>query len=248
METRSTILSELKDISPAVANISAGLPYEVPQGYFEGLAAAILARIQAGSLSATDELETISPLLNGISRQHPFQVPAGYFAELSENIIGGARAIDFVNGNQEGIAPVLDGLQHKATYQAPVGYFGSLPETILANINKQQPAKVVSMSRRIVRYAAAAVITGAIAISGWLYFNNSGATGTGTETAQIIEKIGSDKTISDEEISSYLETATIPVMAVNTVQVADEEMDSADLKDMLTDVSEDEIQQYLTTL
>jgi hypothetical protein len=246
METRSTILSELKELSPAVANIGTGLPYQVPQGYFEGLASAILMRIKTESLSAKDELETISPLLSGLSKKHPFEVPQGYFSELSENVVGGVKAIDFIKSELQGLSPLMESLRHRNVYQVPEGYFESLAGNILGNIKKRQPAKVVSMGRRVMRYAAAAVVTGVIAIGAWMYFGGNGTT-TGTETAQILEKIGTDKKISDEDISNYLETETSSI-AVNTIQVADEDMDETDLKELLTEASEDELQQYLTTL
>ena len=111
MESRSTILNELKELSPTVAGIGNALPYQVPQGYFDTLAEMILQRVRTQSLSAQEELETLSPLLNGLSRKLPYEVPQGYFNELSENVMGGAKAIDFVNSELQGISPLLESLK-----------------------------------------------------------------------------------------------------------------------------------------
>src|SRR6185369_3720963 len=105
MESRITILNELREISPVVAEINPANPYQVPAGYFEGLAEKILLRLKnpysvpqgyfetlpdiilkkakaQHSSSAKEELEVLSPLLSQISKKTPFSTPAGYFDEL----------------------------------------------------------------------------------------------------------------------------------------------------------------------
>ena len=79
METRSTILNELREISPTVAQAGNTMPYQVPQGYFEGLAAQILNRIRTEAMNAKDETETLSPLLGSLSKKMPFEIPSDYF-------------------------------------------------------------------------------------------------------------------------------------------------------------------------
>lgn len=246
MEPKSAILTELKQISPAVAEVGFGLPYQVPEGYFEGLAAAILNRIKTESLSAGEELQTLSPLLGSVGKKTPYQVPDGYFGELAENVVGGMKAVDFVKSELQERSLVLEGLKHKNPYQVPTGYFENFAASVLNKI--QQPAKVVRMNtvRRFMRYAAAAIITGAIAIGGWFYFNNKpDAATTAATNIAAVDKISDDNKISDEELTNYLENETLNV-AVNTV--ANDEMDASDVKEMLSDVSETELQNYLITL
>jgi hypothetical protein len=245
MEPRYTILNELKAISPTVAEISPHNTYQVPEGYFEGLAETILNRIKASAQSPKEELESISPLLNKISRKTPYEVPQDYFGELSETVVGGIQAIDFVKGELQHISPLMDNLRHKNVYQVPEGYFENLAGNILDKIkNQRQPAKVVSMGRKIMRYAVAAMVAGIMAIGGWLYFSGDNVTG---DVANI-EKISDDAKVSEEEMNKFLEngslTATVSTVAFDT----EAEMSETDVKEMLTDVSDDELQQYLTTL
>lgn len=247
METRSTILNELNGISSAVAQVGTTLPYQVPDGYFEGLAQAILQRIKTEGLNAAQEVETLSPLLAGLNKKMPFSVPDDYFTELSGNVVGGVKAIDFVHEELEIMSPMMQELRHKNVYEVPQGYFENLAANVLGKVAERKPAKLVSMNagRRLMRYAVAAVITGAIAIGGWFYFNNEGTTGADPQVATAIEKISDDSKVSEEEMANYLETETLPV-AINTA--ANEEMDATDLKEMLADATEDELQQFITTL
>lgn len=247
METRSTILNELNSISPTVAQATNLMPYQVPQGYFEGLAEMILNRIKTESLNAVDELQTLSPLLGGLSKKMPFEVPAGYFSELSGNVADGVKAIDFVKEELEGVSPLLKDLRTKNVYNVPQGYFESLADNILDKVKQRQPAKVVSMGRKIMRYAAAAVIAGAMAIGGWFYFNNN----TTTKDQQIasVEKMSDDAKVSDQEMADFLQNESNSLV-VSTAAISDDdgEMNETDVKDMLSDVSEDDMQQFLNTL
>lgn len=244
MESRSIILKELQEISPTVAQAGSNMPYQAPQGYFEGFAAMVLNRIKTEAMSSKDELETLSPLLGGLNKKMPFEVPTGYFNELSGNITDGVKAIDFVKEELEGVSPLLKGLRNKNVYEIPQGYFDNLAENILDKVKERRPAKVVSMGRRFIRYAAAAVITGALAIGGWFYFNNN------VQDKQIagVEKMSDDAKLSDQEMSDFLENETVPLAALSTQTTDNTDMDETDVKDMLSDISEDELQQFLTTL
>ena len=244
MDPRSTILNELKAISPTVAAINPENTYQVPTGYFEGLAEAILNRVKGQELSPKAELESISPLLNSLSRKTPYEVPQNYFGELSETVTSGIQAIDFVKGELENISPLMNNLKHKETYQVPANYFENLAGNILDKIKHQrQPAKVVSMGRRIMRYAVAAVVVGVLAVGGWMFF---GDTSKPVDVAGI-ETISDDAKVTDEEMTNFLENETVTA-AVTTSFDNDTDMDEADVKELLTDVSDDELQQYLTTL
>lgn len=248
METRNPILSELQAISRAVAEINPHNVYQVPPGYFEGLAETILNRLKTNALDPKEELETISPLLNSLSRKLPYEVPQGFFSELADSVVGGVKAIDFVKREMQNISPLMDNLRHKQTYQVPAGYFDTLAGNILNKIKSEQrqPAKVVSMGRRVMRVAVAALVAGVMAIGAWLYFGTT----SGPEVASAgIEKISDDNKISDEEMTRFLENESLTA-SVSTAAFDDSniDMDEADIKEMLSDVSDDELQQYLTTL
>jgi hypothetical protein len=214
-------------------------PYQVPQGYFDNFATSVLQRIKADEAqSAKEELETLSPLLSGLGKKMPFSTPDNFFEELSDNAVAGAKAIDFVNVELENLSPLMSSLKNKQVYEAPAGYFDQLPQQILQKV-KSQPAKVVSMNftRRVVRYAAAAVVAGLIVAAAWLYI------GTGKEESSLV---GIEQ-VSDEGLESYIENqssvspAETTVLAVNT----NAEIDEEDMKDMLADVSDEELQKYV---
>jgi hypothetical protein len=127
MNKSGNILNELQSISPEVARINGELPYEVPAGYFEGLAAQILERIKA-------EETSLPVVLQGV-RVNPFTVPAGYFEHLPEQLLQRAKAVEEV------MAPVLEGASTNP-YTVPVGYFEQLPEMLLKRVKAAEAATV----------------------------------------------------------------------------------------------------------
>ena len=214
-------------------------PYQVPQGYFDNFAASVLQRIKAGEAkSAKEELETLSPLLSGLGKKMPFSTPDNFFEELSDNAVAGAKAIDFVNVELENLSPLMSSLKDKQVYEVPAGYFDQLPQQVLLQV-KSQPAKVVSMNftRKVVRYAAAAVVAGLVLAAAWLYIGN------GKEEPGLagIEQV------SDEGLESYIENQSSVSPAETTVLAANTntEIDEEDMKDMLADVSDEELQKYV---
>jgi len=266
MENRKPILDELKELSPALAQINPATPYQAPQGYFEGLPETMLSLIQADEAStvlsasrqnpysvpvgyfdnlvdtilnkikaaeggsAKEELEFLSPLLGKLNKSNPYTLPAGYFEELPGNITEGAKAIELVNEELENLSELMSSLKTKKTYQAPQNYFAGLAEEILVKAKQQQSAKVISMNvgRKMLRYAAAAMVTGIIVIAGWF-----------------VMKPGTDplKNISDTELQEYVENQD----GLDNSDSNEEffELDAADVKDMLADVSDEELQQYV---
>jgi hypothetical protein len=215
-------------------------PYQVPQGYFDTLAEAVLKRVKAENAdSAKEELEILSPLLNKISKKAPFSTPDGYFGELTDNVVAGAKAIDFVNEELENLSPVMISLKSKTVYEVPAGYFENLPAQLLSKAKTAKPAKVVSMTfaRKVMRVAAAAVVTGIIIAAGWLYIgNNKPVTNNGDPAVAGIENI------SDSSLLSYIENQNIPLPETTT---GNDEIGEGDMKDLLADVSDDELQQYI---
>src|SRR6516164_5402449 len=169
MDSRLTILAELREISPLVAGISPVTPYMVPQGYFEGFSNLVLQRVKLQE-DPIAELADLSPLLSSITRQVPYRVPENYFSELSDQALGGAKAIEFVNEELENLSPMMMDLKHVNVYEVPGGYFDTLAARILNNAKQQKPAKVITLMpfRRVARYAVAAMFIGLMAIGGWL--------------------------------------------------------------------------------
>jgi hypothetical protein len=249
------ILQQVKasevQLSPALQQANNN-PYQVPQGYFDHLPAAILDRVKATTAdNASDELEILSPLLSQIGKKMPFSTPAGFFDELGENAVAGAQAIDFVNDELENLSPLMSSLRRMFVYEIPAGYFEQLPNQILQAAKAQQPAKVVSMrfTRQVLRYAAAAVVAGLIVTAGWLYLGNGGVkkiTPDNKATATVAS--AELDSIPDDMLEKYLESAT-PTPAENSIAAtstaANQELNATDMKDLLADVSDEDLQQYL---
>lgn len=60
----------------------------IPQGYFDSLAAAVLQKIKAQDAEdASGELRVLSPMLYSIQNENVFEVPKGYFDTLTDIIL-----------------------------------------------------------------------------------------------------------------------------------------------------------------
>ncbi|MFM7671343.1 MAG: hypothetical protein ACKO6Q_01980 [Bacteroidota bacterium] len=82
MSEQTSIQNELRELNSTLSGQAPRMPYAVPEGYFEGLAGQVMARIRQEE--AEQELSTLSPTLSKLSRQTPYSVPDGYFAEPVE--------------------------------------------------------------------------------------------------------------------------------------------------------------------
>lgn len=244
MESRNTISTELAALSEVVAGIPPHTPYEVPAGYFNELPALLLNRVKAADAeSAMEEIATLSPLLSGLNKQTPFSIPAGYFEELAGNAMAGAKAIEFVQEELENLPPVLSQLKHKAAYEVPAGYFETLPSLLLQKVQAQPStaAPVISMRprRKVWGYAVAAVIAGVLAVTAWWMIRPGTDQGNGAVLLANMEKV------SDNELQVYVENQ-VPLLDEAVASVGNpEEMDANALDEMLADVSDEELQQYL---
>jgi hypothetical protein len=197
MNNNDIILNELKEISPAVANLNRRNIYTVPSGYFLGLAERILTHVKLNS-----ENSTLS------ASELPFKVPQNYFEGLSNEILSKVRQQNTTRSEVEmelaEIAPLLNTISKTPVYTVPQGYFDNL------KIRKDEgKARVVTMSRtnRIIKYAAAATITGLVALGGLFYANNDKNDGSITADTQFNQQ--QVKQLSDEEIVNYLDKNSV---------------------------------------
>jgi hypothetical protein len=252
-ELANTVLQRVKQEETVLSSTlqqANNNPYQVPADYFNNLPAIILNRAKASATeSAREELETVSPLLGKIGKNMPFSTPTGYFEELGENAIAGAQAIDFVNDALENNSPLMNGLKRVQVYEVPAGYFEQLPRQVLKAVKAQQPAKVVSMSftRRVLRYAAAAMVAGLIITGGVLYLNKGGDKVTdGDKPVLAAAELDS---ISDEVLENYLENQTPAPAETAEVPLANnvtnDDLSASDMKELLADVSDEDLQQYI---
>ena len=241
MTNRNTILNELAEMGSSLSSHKPQNSYQVPDGYFEGLAAQIMNRIKAlESADAQEEIALLSPLLSHISKETPYTVPVGYFGNLDEKIIEKIREhADYQTSEEEieTLSPLLSSLKNKNPYSLPAGYFENLEIGV-----KQKETKVVSItSRRWYRLAAAAVVAGIIVIGG-LFFLNNGKVDPNKKPDEwiaknVVKKINGEKidelvTLADEENGFKTNNET-------------DETGQAEIKELMKDVSEKEIREFL---
>ncbi|MES2883135.1 MAG: hypothetical protein V4676_13375, partial [Bacteroidota bacterium] len=137
MNNRDNINDELKELNsnfPRTDN-----PVSVPDGYFEGLAASVMARIKDAEESAAAEIENLSPLLAGISREMPLELPAGYF----ENNLADLAIV--VKDEQPSV--LLSNISRQMPNELPVDYFENLSVDIFKKTSPVQ-AKVIRITQR----------------------------------------------------------------------------------------------------
>jgi hypothetical protein len=275
MNVNNDISEELRSVSALVASISRQIPYEVPggyflelpvgvmrqvksweqakslkfsvpEGYFEGFAQQVLNRVRAGregdNAGPDDQgLEILPAILLQAGRRTPYQAPEGYF---------------------EGLAPVLSVTKDKNPYLVPEGYFELVPANVVDRLAQpvvrsidvpvvEEKAKVHRVNW--LRYSAAAVVAGLILTAGWLRYGPNGGhdrQGKGKATIDIARTMSK---VSDEELKGYLAdqdtTLAQPVgnlaAGLNNSAGSNMDMNDSDVKDLLGNVSDGELSQYM---
>ena len=204
MPANKDILLELQGISPLLAVISDKNIFSVPQGYFETLSEKIVGNIESELI-----INAKAPI---------FQVPQGYFDNLSSLILDKITTND-AEEELKLSSSLLHNIKQTKTYKTPANYFNELPINLLKKINVSS-VKVVKISRfrKVFKYAAAAVIAGAISLGIYKYtntpFSNKNTSvsyamltpaiekGKGMNEQQFNEELNF---LSNKDISTYLE-------------------------------------------
>ena len=233
-------MNELADLGSGLDHNPQNI-YAVPAGYFEGLADKILNRIKAlDATSAKDELKYLSPLLNSVSKKMPYSVPAGFFQHLSEDVLKKITEHEDYQTSEEEIgslSPLLGSLKNKNPYSVPAGYF----ETLGTKVEKKE-TKVISISRRRwYRLAIAAVVIGIVVIGGLQFFKSGPYVNPIDNPHAWIEK--SVKKVDKAKIDEFVSLAND-----DSSEKVDNESDAAkraEIKELMKDVSEKEIEEFL---
>ncbi len=219
MENKNTILFELQEISPAVANLNRDNVYSIPTGYFDGLPTAILAKMKSQTM-----FDGVKAIL--------YTTPNGYFTDLAENIMAKIK-IENSSSNEsfnelESIAPTLNSISKENVYHLPIGYF----EGLKTGIPNNQKVKIVSFSkwRKVVSYAAAAVLSGILVTGAFKYVVSKNHLDFKKEVAKS----------SDEELKQILDNQSTAIYRVTNP--GNEEQDEASIFEGTT---EEELQQFL---
>lgn len=245
MTPKNNIAQELRDLESTLADLSAQNIYSVPEGYFDRLAQQVLSRIRAmEAATAAEELGHLSPLLSQLPKTMPYTVPAGYFEEMESTLVSVA-----MYGEQEAteelgnISPLLSGLKKVMPYSVPAGYFDTISAPVAVT---HQPAKVVSMggSRKWFRYAAAAVVTGVVALLSVLYISqdNTGKT-EGTVAAKFENNMLKEiRKTSDTVLTEFVKQFDEAGLRTDETAATDT---NKEVKDLLKDIPENELKQFL---
>jgi hypothetical protein len=225
METRKQILTELQEIAPFLGRSDIfKVPYTIPVGYFEEFGDILMNLIRFEAV--------------------------GYEFEASETFNASDITGFSVKDEMEELSPLLAGLKNKATYQAPEGYFENLrlkipatestPSKLVSMPSKGSNRKTISLPMRIIRYAAAACVTGLIGI---VTFNI-------THPQSISDPIKSLTTISDQDMANYLDADDIhwtPGLS-SSIETASADFSDGDIHELLSGVPDAELEQYTNAL
>jgi len=269
MYSKNDISEELMSLSELVATISRQTPYRVaddyfsdvparvllrlktqhkpltfsvPEGYFEGFAQGLMARIKAGAgkeagagaenaaasplpEGVDTELAALSPLLAQLRHIGTYQAPDGYFEEIS---------------------PILALTRGKNPYSVPEKYFHQLPAEIEARVGEpleKQQGKVITLGSRRTnwwKYSAAAVVAGLIVTIGWLRLHVSG----GDSHPVSVDITATLPKVSDQELQNFLADQDT-TLAQPTNNTATLDFNDGNVRSLLGDVPDGELKQYM---
>ena len=259
MKRNPEIGQELLGLSPAVANLSARMPFHVPEGYFELFPERMLDLLRAEhEFDIASAKSTIFDAKTAISG--PFMVPDGYFEELSANILNKIREneVESARSELEKISPLLAQIERKNPFEVPTGYFDNLDiQSPITSIQKQT-ARVISMGgrKKWLNYAAAAVITAFLAGAIYLYSTISGNDiPVSSQPLASVEKLENDSLkVSPEALSSFLDESDGLVesevfeMDVDSIgqNLAILEINELEIRTILEGLPDDAISQYIS--
>ena len=232
MNTGNTIHDELNELNSSLNPNSSGTPFAVPEGYFDGLASSVLAKIKGeADVSASEEIAQLSPLLASISRNLPFSVPDNFFQSNLE----GLKA--FTSENEESL--VLSFVDKEMPYEVPAGYFANITEQVLEKVAGQEVKVVPIMRRKWMQLAVAAVVTGIVAVSGIVYFNGKGSGGAGSDpVAKVLKKT------STQELNEFIKSTVVDVND-NTAPTTAQNSPSKKETKLFDNVSDKELEAFL---
>jgi hypothetical protein len=227
--------------------------FGVPSGYFDGFAAQVLARVKAGAGNngsirpelapglfmeegVEEELARLSAVVSRISREMPYRLPEGYFEEIS---------------------PVLTLLRGRLTYQAPAGYFEQLESELSAKAiqTSAKPERSIASEAKVVPFGHREKVlkgnwwkyssVGAVAACLILVFSWPQLHTDVMHTSEVHQLAPDLAQVSDQEMQAYLDDQNSILAEPVTNTTATLDMNESDVKSLLGDVPDGELQQYM---
>ncbi len=240
MAQNNNILQELSELNSSLANVASQNVYTVPSGYFDGLASQVLNRIRAlEATNVVDETGFLSPALNNVSRKMPYAVPAGYFEGLTEQALETVRESSnhqTAEEEIESLSQLLSGLKKQIPYSVPEGYFDQL---VVVPVTKE--IKVVSIThRKWFKYAAAAVVSGIIVLSGILFLTGNRKDAADKIFAQVKKDVMKMDETQKDNLIDFIDAG------MNGKETAEVNTDnkSKEIKELLQGVSDEELKDF----
>ncbi|MBO9571096.1 MAG: hypothetical protein J7497_02650 [Chitinophagaceae bacterium] len=131
-------------------------------------------------------------------------------------------------------APGLAGISRENPYKVPQGYFENLVPKVPV---QQAPVRKISFGKRTLKYAAAAVVAGLIALTVWYVVPEK------NNTIANLDRSVNVQDISDDEIENYID-GDVSVLsyeaAIPSTDIKDE-----DIRLMFRDISDKELETFL---
>jgi len=233
MNSQNNIEDELRGLNSDLPFNNNHGPFSVPEGYFEGLAGSILAKVKKEQpVTAREEIESLSPLLAGISRTMPYDVPVHYFESGIEQLP------ILTSENEESL--ILSFIDKSMPYEVPLGYFAGFPDKVLERIAPPAKVRVIPViSRKWMRMAVAAMVAGIVSISGFFYLTGNTHTNSIDTDAAIAREV---KSFSTPELDDFIKSSDVNLIHSET---AKNKSAKADVQQMLQGVSEKDVDAFL---
>ena len=205
MKNDQNILIELSEISPFLAGIHKRNVFSVPEGYFDSLA----EDIQEGILT--------QGLHENVYQHIPQEVPEGYFDGLSSQIF--QKINELAEEKNKSTFDLMRIVGNDNIFTVPSNYFQELPSKILRRIKSDEasPAKIVSIRKGWMRYAAAATVAAIVLVTSFFIVNTGDENRFSVVNSQTVHdpaalQFNSEQkfnegiaSLSDEEIVNYLQ-------------------------------------------
>ncbi len=232
MEQQSAIYDEINEAYPVLAGIDKRMPYALPENYFHQLVALVQKNI-----------ETDATLL--AVNQEIYQVPDGYFDQFSSSVLSKIKAGEGENevtAELHELAPYLLSLSKEPLFSLPEGYF---EQTNFTSFTKTTTAPVFAIQRvrKFMQYAAAAVVTGILVFSAFMFTDNDTQYKSFEQYNQL-DIPAALQTVSDESLETYLDNPEQISLSFTASATEIEDL-ALDLNTPIQNLSDDELTEYL---
>ena len=228
MEKQNNFTDEIKVIAPSLSEVDKAMPYWISADHFEQLSNNILFAVKLDSVK---------------NNSLPYAVPTNYFENLSSAILSKTILEDKCNSisvydELVNIAPVLNTIGKQTIYSVPLGYFDGINPLHTQHIQ----TKIITLfnSKKWLKYAIAACLTG-ILVTGTFMFNNKKG-GVDYAAYKKIDVPNSINKLSNDELINYLDNVN-SITNANYATTLDYKL--PEIQDHIQSISDEELNQYL---